>query len=73
MAGKKGVKHYSEELKERVCQEHESGESMCALSRKYGVSLYPVESWCGKRPKVNLLQAATMKKGCPGGEVTAEE
>jgi len=60
MAGKKGMKHYTEELKERVRLEYEGGESMRALTRKYGVSLYSVESWCGKRPEVNLRQAAPL-------------
>lgn len=73
MAGKKGMKHYPEELKERVRIEYEAGESMHALSRKYGVSRYSVESWCGKRPEVNLRQAAPLKRGRPGGEMTAED
>ena len=47
MAGKKGMKHCPEELKERVRLAYEGGESMRSLSRKYGVSRYSVESWCG--------------------------
>ena len=37
MAGKKGMKHYPKELKEQIRLEYEAGESMHALSRKYGV------------------------------------
>lgn len=73
MAGKKGMKHYPKELKEQVRLEYEGGESMHALSRKYGVSRYSVESWCGKRPEVNIRQAAPLKRGRPGGEMTTED
>ena len=73
MAGKKGMKHYPEEFKEQVRMEYEVGESMHALSRKYGVSRYSVASWCGKRPEVNLRQAAPLKRGCSGCEMTAED
>ena len=73
MAGKKGIKLYPEELIEQVRIEYEAGETMSALSRKYGVSMYSVASWCGKQPEVNLRQAAMLKKGRPGGEMTAED
>ena len=73
MSGKKGMKHYPEELKEQVRQEYESGASMRSLSRKYGISMYSVESWCGKRPEVNLRQAAPLKKGRPSAERTIED
>jgi len=73
MAGKKGMKHYPEEVKERVRLEYEAGESMSALSRKYGVSLYSVESWYGKRPEVNNRQAASLKQVQKPGEMTAED
>ena len=73
MAGKKGMKHYPKELKEQVRLEYEGGESMHALSWKYGVSCYSVESWCGKRPEVNIRQAAPLKRGRPGGEMTTED
>ena len=73
MAGKKGMKHYPEELKKRIREEYDEGVSMGSLSRKYGVSRYSVESWCGKRPEVNLRQAAPLKNGRRSGEKTAEE
>ena len=46
---------------------------MSSLSRKYGVSLYSVASWCGKRPEVNLRQAVPLKKGRPSAEKTIED
>ena len=73
MSGKKGIKHYPEELKEEVRQEYENGASMSSLRRKYGVSLYSVSSWCGKRPEVNLRQAAPLKRGRPSEEKTIED
>ena len=65
MANRKGVKHYPEELKRQIREEHESGASMHSLSRKYGVSLYSDESWCGLRPEVNRRQQFPMKRGRP--------
>ena len=73
MAGKKGIKHYPSKLKEEVCREYKNGASMKSLSRKYGVSMYSVASWCGKRPEVNLRQAAPLKKGRPAAEKTIED
>ena len=73
MSGKKGIKQYPEEFKEQVRQEYENGASMSSLSRKYGVSLYSVASWCGKRPEVNLRQAVPLKKGRPSAEKTIED
>ena len=73
MSGKKGINHYTEERKEQVRQEYENGASMSSLSRKYGVSQYSVASWCGKRPEVNLRQAAPLKKGRPSAERTIED
>ena len=65
MSGKKGMRHYPEELKEQVKTEHEKGWSLSALSRKYGISMYSVESWCGHRKEVELRHAAPLPKGRP--------
>ncbi len=73
MSGKKGMKHYPMEFKEQVRQEYEAGASMRSLERKYGISRYSVSSWCGKRPEVNLRQAAPLKKGRPSAEKTIED
>lgn len=73
MSRKKGIKDYAAELKEEVRREYENGTSMGSLSRKYGVSRYSVASWCGRRPEVNLRQAAPLKKGRPAAEKTIED
>ena len=38
---------------------------MMSLHRKYGISVYSVESWCGLRPEVNRRQMAPLKRGRP--------
>ena len=65
MANRKGVKHYPESFKMQIKQEHKSGASMMSLHRKYGVSVYSIESWCGLRPEVNRRQMAPLKRGRP--------
>ena len=68
MSGKKGMKHYSESFKEQVRQDYGAGTTMRSISRKYGISMYSVKSWCGKRPEVNLRRTAPLKKGRPSSE-----
>lgn len=63
MSGKKGMSHYSEETKEQLRWEHEAGASIAGLSRKYGISRYAIQSWCGLRPEVNLRQQAPLPRG----------
>ena len=43
MANRKGIKHYPEELKRKIREEYESGNTMKSLSQKYGVSRYSVQ------------------------------
>ena len=38
---------------------------MMSLHRKYGISVYSVESWCGLRPEVNRRQMVPLKRGRP--------
>lgn len=73
MSGKKGMKHYLESYKEQVRQDYGAGTSMRSVSRKYGISMYSVESLCGKRPEVNLRQTAPLKKGRPSAEKSIED
>ena len=65
MANKKGVKHYSESFKQKVREEYSAGASMTSLHRKYGISVYSIESWCGLRPEVNRRQMTPLKRGRP--------
>jgi transposase len=63
MSGRKGVGHYSEELKEQIIQENKSGASVKGLSKQYGISRYAIQSWCGLRPEVELRHSAPLPKG----------
>ena len=65
MAGRKGMKHYPESFKLQIKKEHDAGASMKSLHRKYGVSIYSIESWCGLRPEVNRRQMLPLKRGRP--------
>ena len=65
--------HYSEELKEQIRQEIAAGRSQNEVSRKYGVSRYTIQSWCGLRPETKLRQAVPLRKGRPGKIKTIED
>ena len=65
MSGIKGMRHYPESFKLQIKTEHDAGASMKSLHRKYGVSVYSIESWCGLRPEVNRRQMAPLKRGRP--------
>ena len=65
MSGKKGMHHYSEEMKAQVRKEYEEGKSTHGLSRKYGVSRWPVHCWCGLSEKVNQRQSVLLQRGRP--------
>jgi transposase len=65
MSGKKGMLHYSEELKQQIRQEHEKGASINGLSSKYGISRWAIHSWCGLSEKVEMRHAAPLPKGRP--------
>lgn len=63
MSGRKGMLHYSEEMKTQIRQEHKEGRSVHKLSREYGISRYAIQSWCGLRAEVNLRQQAALPRG----------
>ena len=65
MAGRKGMKHYPESFKLQIKQEHDAGASLNSLCKKYGISFYSAESWCGLRPEVNRRQVVPLKRGRP--------
>ena len=73
MSGKKGMIRYSEGLKEQVCKEVQAGQSQREISRKYGISRYAIQSWCGLRPETRLRQAAPLRAGQPGKMKTIED
>ena len=72
MGNRKGQKHYTEEIKEMIITKQREGESVQSLSRKYGISRYSIQSWCGLRPEVNRRQIAPLKRGRPSSKVTSE-
>ena len=65
MGNRKGQKHYPERIKRIIIAEQKEGESVCSLSKKYGVSRYTIQSWCGFRPEVNRRQMTPLKRGRP--------
>ena len=65
MSGRKGMRHYSEELKEQIRQEIAGGKSQNEVSCEYGISRYTVQSWCGLRSETKLRQAVPLPKGRP--------
>ena len=65
MSGIKGMKHYPESFKLQIKAEHDAGASTKSLHRKYGLSRYTIQSWCGLRPEVNSRQITPLKRGRP--------
>lgn len=65
MSGIKGMGRYSKELKEQIIQENKNGISVQSLSKKYGISRYAIQSWCGLRPEVKLRHSTPLPKGRP--------
>ena len=73
MSGKKGMKHYSEAVKEEVRRRREAGESLRSISREMGVSKYSIQSWCGLRPETKLRQMAPLPRGRSKAVKTIED
>lgn len=73
MSGKKGMKHYSESIKEQIRQEYKDGASLSGLQRKYGVSYWSIHCWCGLSEKVNMRQASPLTKGRPRKSIENQE
>ena len=68
MGNRKGQKHYPEGIKQIIIAEQKEGESVLSLSRKYGISRYTIQSWCGLRPEVNRRQMFPKKKRRPSSK-----
>lgn len=45
MSGKKGMVHYSEEIKEQIRNEHKEGASIKELSRRNGISRWSIHAY----------------------------
>ena len=65
MGNRKGQKQYSESIKEQIRKEYKEVASQLSLNKKYGISRYTIQSWCGLRKEVNLRKIAPLKKGRP--------
>lgn len=55
MSGKKGMKRYPQEIRERILAEHKEGVTQCELSRCYEISRYAIQCWIGSRPEKSIL------------------
>lgn len=73
MSGRKGMKQYSESIKEEIRKQIAAGSSQKEISRKYGISRYSIQSWCGLRPETQLRQIAPLPKGRPKANKTIED
>lgn len=62
MSGKKGMSHYGSDFKKRIISEQESGASVNSLSKKYKVSRYAIQCWCGLRPENNRTKGISGRK-----------
>jgi len=51
MAGKKGMRMYPPKIRAEVVERHRKGESVNSLSKKYDISRYAIQTWCGLTPK----------------------
>ena len=58
MGNRKGQKNYPPRIKEIIREEYLQGVSQRELNRKYGVSRYTIQAWCGLRGEVNRRQIA---------------
>lgn len=45
MAGKKGMKKYPAEIREKVVSRIRAGESQKAMSREYGINRWAIQCW----------------------------
>ena len=73
MSGRKGMKQYPESIKEEIREQIAAGRSQKEISRKYGISRYSIQSWCGLRPETQLRQIAPLPKGRPKTNKTLED
>jgi len=78
MAGKKGMKHYSLEIRQEVVDKHlREGVSTWVLCKQYGIDSTQVQNWCRWQREYEMPKQLTGKKrGRPrtsGGEETLEQ
>lgn len=64
MAGKKGMKQYPAAMREKLREEYKGGGTVRGLSRKYGISRWAIQTWCGLA-KGKEEQATPKRRGRP--------
>jgi len=57
------MKEYPISIRNEIIKKNQEGESVNSLSKKYGISRYAIQSWCGLRPEVNVRQIIPLKRG----------
>ena len=55
MSGIKGMKRYSQGIKEKIMTEYQHGKSQWQLSKEYGISRYAIQCWVGARPEKSYI------------------
>ena len=68
MAGKKGMKHYPEAIREEIVNKQKTGQSVNSLSKEYGISRWAIQVWCGLRSEKEIAQIAPRRRGRPQKE-----
>ena len=57
------MKEYPISIRNEIIKKNQEGESVNSLSKKYGISRYAIQSWCGLQPEVNVRQIIPLKRG----------
>ena len=55
MSGKKGMKRYPQDIKEKIIAEYHQGKTQRQLSQEHGISRYAIQCWIGARPEKNCV------------------
>ena len=62
MPGIKGMKKYPTAIRIEVKKKFEEGQSVCSLSREYGISRWAIRPWCGLTDKSEKVPKARGRK-----------
>lgn len=47
MSGKKGMRQYPTDFRVKIVEEYKNGNSVKSLSKRYNVSRWAIQNWCG--------------------------
>lgn len=62
MAGIKGMKKYPTSIRIEVKKKFDEGQSVCSLSKEYGISRWAIRTWCGLTKQANEVPKARGRK-----------